>query len=87
MIGLKFEKFALKVNEPKTVTLGTGLLVVIASGLQYSNIYHINFWSSEIETLSKTFNGIIISKEAQTKNITITNNQNADFTCEYVFIG
>ena len=86
-IGLKFENFALKVNEPKTVTLGTGLLVVIAPGSQYSNIYHIDYWSSEIKTLSNTFNGIIISKEVQTKNITITNNLNTDFTCKYVFIG
>ena len=89
LLCIKCEKFILNSQETKKITLGTGLLVVIASGSQYGAAFLIDYWANKVNKISSTTGGdnISVTKASQTKDVSITNLQNVSSSFYCIFLG
>ena len=87
--GIKCEKFILSSQETIKKTLGTGLLVVIASGSQYGAVFFIDYWTTGVNKILTTTGGeyISVTKENKSKDVSITNLQNSSSSFYYFFVG
>ena len=59
LVCIKSEKFILSSQATKKITLGTGLLVVIASGSQYGAVFLIDYWTNNVNKISDAWGDLI----------------------------
>ena len=87
--GIKYGNFNLPSQQTKNITLGTGLLIVIARGSQYGAAFFIDYWTQNVNKISSSTgqNYISVTKESKTKDVSITNLQNVANSFYYIFLG